>query len=129
MSRFACGILPLEVGKGRYVRKNREERVCKTCSKNVTEDKAHFRLACKALQRERKAFYKATFPDRNAFKKLSAADKLKTLLSEEFSDFAGWLVTMYQKRQSLLHNPLHWIFELCPCIGTIDVESLGTSMI
>ena len=97
----------MEVEKGRYARKDKEERVCKTCCTNVTGDETHFLFVCKALKSERKAFYKATFPDRKAFKRLSAKDKLKTLFSEELIKvFADWLVTMYQKRQSLLYKPL-----------------------
>ena len=57
MSRLVCGILPLELEKGRYARQEREERVCKTRCKNVTEDEAHFLFSCKALKKERKDFY------------------------------------------------------------------------
>ncbi len=110
LSRFACGILPLEVEKGRYVRKNRDERVCKTCDVQVTEDEEHFLFVCKALKSERKSFYRDRFPvknERKAFKNLSTSEKLRILYSEELiKEFAGWLVTMYQKCQSILYRPL-----------------------
>ena len=50
VSRFLCGILPLEVETGRYNDTKRELRFCQVCGTQQVEDEMHFLFRCTGLK-------------------------------------------------------------------------------
>ena len=46
MAKLRSGTLPIEIEKGRYRGKPRNERYCKQCNINVVETEDHFLLHC-----------------------------------------------------------------------------------
>ena len=53
LAQLRCGVLPLQVETGRFNNEKLEERVCKFCSLNETEDELHFMFRCHLYTQER----------------------------------------------------------------------------
>ena len=54
LSKFKMVLLPLAIETGRYNNIPREEKLCKLCTKNTTENEIHFLLNCDFYDVERK---------------------------------------------------------------------------
>lgn len=50
VSQLRCGILPLKLEIGRYLRIPLEDRLCELCNTDSVEDESHFLLVCPALR-------------------------------------------------------------------------------
>ena len=126
VSKLVCGILPLEVESGRYVKKEKrkeiQERNCTTCNKDQVEDEYQFMVKCKTLKAERKCFYAQHIPDVPAFKAKTNRDKLKYLLSKEFIKKTSMLVeTLYCKLCSIMYKPNVWFLIQCSLVLTKQI--------
>jgi hypothetical protein len=42
IAQLRCGIVPLKLKTGRYVRVRIDERICSLCTDNVVDDETHF---------------------------------------------------------------------------------------
>ena len=106
ISRFMCGILPLEIEVGRYTNVKEEDRLCKTCNGGFVENEYHFLYKCKALKPVRKAFYREYIGEVKAFKKLPDAIKTKLLLYDgSVRVFTDWIIEMLNARRNIMYRP------------------------
>ncbi len=104
LSKFLCGILPIEIETGRFRNIKRELRFCKMCNSNTAiEDEIHFLHACPRLKEVRDEHLK---PLREGFEGDADKDHVgftRFLLSENrISSFAKALETMVMYRRDLL---------------------------
>ena len=53
LAKTLCGVAPLMVELGRFKNIPREKRVCRICTKNVTETEEHFLMECESLNTTR----------------------------------------------------------------------------
>ena len=103
VSRFLCGILPLEVETGRYNRTKKELRFCKLCEKQEVEDELHFLFRCKRLEPVREVTLD-TFLSSNAERKtMTEYEKNQWMLDKaRIKEFADVLTQMFQARQNTM---------------------------
>ena len=103
VSRFLCGILPLQVETGRFSDVKKELRFCKVCEGVAVEDEAHFLLKCKKLKQERKTHVKPILKTNPDYKNMSDHEKMAMLISpENMKEFGRVLAIMFDKRQELM---------------------------
>ena len=103
--KLMCGILPFEVEVGRFVCKDKEERVCTVCGSQQIEDEYHVLYSCVALKPVRKAFYREYIPNYKGFKKLENRVKTKILMEAEMIKNTGFFIEqMFKKRRDILYN-------------------------
>ena len=79
LAQFRCGILPLRIETGRYVGEKPEERLCKICNSQQTEDETHFLLHCPFYSILRETLFSSV--DRVDFDQLPDSDKTVILMN------------------------------------------------
>ena len=79
MSQLRCGVLPLEIERGRYHGTKVSERLCKFCTDQV-EDEFHFICKCKLYSDYRNVMYSKAEQENNEFLQLSENDKFIYLM-------------------------------------------------
>ena len=104
LSKFLCGILPIEIETGRLRNIKRELRFCKMCSSKITiEDEIHFLHVCPRLQEAREIHLK---PLQEGFEENATTNPVgftRYLLQEvNIKNFAKSLEAMYMYRKDLL---------------------------
>ena len=103
VSRFLCGILPLEVETGRYNDTKRWLRFCKVCGKLQVEDELHFLFRCERLSDVRDSTLKTYLDTDVDTKTLGECEKVQWLLDKSrIKDFADILTVMYDARQKVM---------------------------
>ena len=102
MSKFLCGILPLELETGRYQGVPEEERYCRVCGSGEVETEIHFIFRCPKLTDSRKHVLDLL----HSVKGLKTyMKKLKYLVSEEvIKQFAEALEILFNARQRILYR-------------------------
>ena len=106
LSKFLCGILPIEIETGRFHNIKRELRFCKMClGKTVIEDDMHFLHKCTRLDEARSEYIpplKAGF-EGDATKDIISFTRY-LLQEDNIKDFAKALESMYMYRKDLLYK-------------------------
>ncbi len=106
MSKFLCGILPLEIETGHYRRLDRHLRVCKLCESNTVEDEMNFLFSCSALESARKEWIEPLVKQLDNYKSLSVFEKTKCLLEREcIKDFGKALEHLFAYCKDTLYRP------------------------
>ena len=108
LSKFLCGILPIEIETGRFHDIKRHLRFCKVCdSKTQIEDEIHFLHICPKLKKARDEHL---VPLRAGFEGDATKDFVgftRYLLQEgNIREFARVLEAMHMFRKDLLFRPL-----------------------
>ena len=107
IARLLCGILPLEVEKGRF-KKNRKEkdvRYCRTCNTTKVEDEIHMIFHCEALLTTRESKLDPLLGKESGVKDYEDHDKLKWLLSKDhIKEFSKVFACLFQQRRDSLYK-------------------------
>ena len=99
LSRFRCSCHELQIEKGRYVNIPREQRICKLCNLNVTEDEYHFLLVCPIYNNLRKKYIKEKYyVNPNAF---NFSRLLKTSNVEEIKNLSIYIFHAFVHRSNI----------------------------
>lgn len=104
LAQFRCGILPLRVETGRYVGLNVNERICKMCDDNVTEDEIHFLFKCSKYDDLRQIFINKACETHNDFQSSSDSQKLTYVIDKYYVYIAKFIVSAMDRRKSCLYN-------------------------
>ncbi len=110
LSKFLCGILPLEVELGRYTRNKKvdpEERVCKICNSGQMEDELHFMFRCSELQVVRNETVSVMLLEcvSDDEEEISEVEKLRWMLQENrLKQTAEIIEKLYYARQDLVYK-------------------------
>ena len=105
IAKLRCGILPLEIETGRWRSKPEHERLCKDCNNGEIENENHFLFRCTTYTEERQRLINNIMQYDCNFINLSAAEKLKLLMSKEYlSVFATYLNDIYRHRTETLYG-------------------------
>ena len=106
LSKFVCGIMPLEIETGRYWNLKVEERLCKLCKSNEVEDELHFFFLCDALEYVRAPLLKECLENINREHAETSYDILKGLLEPPTIERVGKLIeTIFNERRNQLYRP------------------------
>ena len=106
LAQLRAGILPLEIETGRYINIPAEERLCKCCSLNVTEDEFHFLFVCNLYDSLRLNLFTSIVSKIPNFVNLDNIEKLKVLFSNFPRQLARFVKSAYEKRSGFLYPPL-----------------------
>ena len=105
LARLLCGILPLELEKGRWKRTGREIRYCKTCDDKKVETEFHFVFQCSALSEVRETKLDPLLKENPEVKSYTEAEKLKWLITKDnIKTFGKIIACLFQKRQDILYK-------------------------
>ena len=108
LSKFLCGIMPLAVETGRYVKLDREIGFCKMCKGTCVEDEMHFLFSCSALQDAREESIETLVETIESYSTLSNYEKTKCLLDKaNIKEFGKALEKLYMYRKDVLFKPSH----------------------
>ncbi len=106
LSKFLCGILPIEIETGRFRNIKRELRFCKMCgSKTVIEDEMHFLHVCVRLKEARDEHLKPLEEGSEGDATVDQIGFTRFLLQDtNIKSFARALEGMYMFRKNLLYK-------------------------
>ena len=107
LAQLRCGILPLHVETGRFVRKKVEDRICQFGTSNSIENEYHFILHCNFYSAEREVFLAGLYNVYRNLGRLGDAVKLKTLFVFEPRKLAKFVTRIWAKRQQCLYPDLN----------------------
>ena len=103
VSRFLCGILPLEIETGRYNDTKRWLRFCKVCGELQVEDELHFLFRCNGIKDVRESTLKVFLDTDVETKTMNECEKAQWLLSKSrIREFADILTALYDARQKIM---------------------------
>jgi len=103
MAQIRSGTLPLEIETGRFRNVKIEERLCKLCTLNVTEDESHFIFECPFYNEYREDFFLHVTNSRNDYVYLCYEDQLSVLFTEYPRKFAKFISMCFRKRKNALY--------------------------
>ena len=98
MAQFKCGILPLRIETGRYVKEHPQERFCKLCNDGSIEDEKHFLLSCKYFNSQRETFFRDMNIDRNV------QININELMEKNQRQIAKFLDILFKARKQHLYK-------------------------
>ena len=100
IAQIRLGILPLEIEVGRFRGIAVDQRLCKCCNNNVTENEFHFICICPQYQHLRDSLYgKFDFSH-----DVSDEDKFKRVMSTNFKCLVEYLDHAWNARTNILYN-------------------------
>ena len=99
LAQIRCGILPLHIETGRFVRTAIEDRTCKICNTNSVENEYHFLFHCDFYKHERDTFTQGLLETYKNFNKLSDSSKLKLLFNLEPRKLGKYASKLWALRQ------------------------------
>ena len=107
LSKFLCGILPIEIETGRFRNVKRELRFCKMCeSTSIIENELHFLHTCPRLKESRDEHL---VPLQDGFEGDAEEDIVDftrfLLRKNNIRNFAKALEAMYTYRKDLIYKP------------------------
>jgi len=104
LAQIRSGTLPLEIEVGRFRNIKVEDRLCKLCNLNVTEDETHFIFECPFYHDYREDLFSYVINAKNDYVYLCLEDQLSVLFSEFPRKFAKFIVLCFQKRKDALYT-------------------------
>ena len=108
MAKCRLGVLDLEIEKGRWENKPREERLCQVCPFSEIEDEAHFMFSCGAYEQQRATFLQKIDQFLPNFQKLPDRKKYITIMkstdSKVVAEVGKFLLQIHKIREEIL-NP------------------------
>ena len=110
LSRFRLSFHRLEIEQGRYHDIPRNERLCKSCSKNCIESENHFLLVCPFYKEVRRQYLKPYFcrwPTLSKFDRIMSTENEKEIVNlAKYINFAT-------KVRSNVENEKFSYYNLC----------------
>ena len=104
LAQIRSGTLPLEIETGRFRNIRVEDRLCKLCDLNVTEDETHFIFECPFYSDYREVFFAHVLDVQNNYVYLCYEDQLSVLFSTFPRKFAKFISISFRKRKNALYK-------------------------
>ena len=104
LAQLRLGILPLCVETGRYINLKFDDRICKQCNDNVTEDEMHFIFECSLYQVERNNFLRVIRENEPETREMEKIDILLFCFQTQVRKLARYVQEIFEKRQQNMYK-------------------------